>query len=267
MFQVFSVTVVRDTPTIVDVSITWMNTDPVTSAPRRTEDRLQSIVEGQSRGDLIGGPSTLAGLLLKSVYRLRRFDPDDVLKSYVSWWIREGFDTGPVADAVFAPVNSGATSEAAFRAADDALDGKTAGCGPMHRNVVLAIVEFLDDEALECAVRAEAGLTHRHVLAADASVAAVRIARGTARGAEWGDTVATSAAGLSDEIIYAVSSHIVRPNDPSGFAPSVLKAAIHCVEVASSFNGALARSIELAGPDNYVAVLAGASAGARWGVE
>jgi ADP-ribosylglycohydrolase len=55
------------------------------------------------------------------------------------------------------------------------------------------------------------------------------------------------------------------PTSRSGFAPDALRAAVHFVDASSSFDEALERSLEFAGPANYSPVLVGSIAGARWG--
>ena len=55
------------------------------------------------------------------------------------------------------------------------------------------------------------------------------------------------------------------PGNNGGFAPDVLRAALHFVGTSGSFAEALERSLAFAGPANYCPVLVGAIAGARWG--
>ena len=45
----------------------------------------------------------------------------------------------------------------------------------------------------------------------------------------------------------------------------MLRAAVHFVAGAGTFEGALAEALAFAGPANYCPVLVGAMAGARWG--
>src|SRR5207302_561242 len=56
------------------------------------------------------------------------------------------------------------------------------------------------------------------------------------------------------------------PGGNGGFAPDVLRAALHFVGTSASFAEALERSLAFAGPANYCPVLVGAVSGARWGV-
>src|SRR5207302_11111495 len=55
------------------------------------------------------------------------------------------------------------------------------------------------------------------------------------------------------------------PGGNGGFAPDVLRAALHFLGTSGSFAEALERSLAFAGPANYCPVLVGAIGGARWG--
>ena len=55
------------------------------------------------------------------------------------------------------------------------------------------------------------------------------------------------------------------PGNNGGFAPDVLRAALHFVGTSACFAEALERSLAFAGPANYCPVLVGAIGGARWG--
>jgi hypothetical protein len=55
------------------------------------------------------------------------------------------------------------------------------------------------------------------------------------------------------------------PGNNGGYAPDVLRAAIYFVGTSASFEEALERSLDFAGPANYCPVTVGAIGGARWG--
>jgi ADP-ribosylglycohydrolase len=238
---------------------------------KRTRDRQwreQGIVAGHHRGDLIGGPSALAALLLESISERGTFDRLDVLQRYLDWWAADGFDTGPVAAKVFDLAASGLDIRKAADLVDQQLDHMTAGCAPLHRNVVLASVPDADDDLLDQWVREEATLTHRHPLAVDSAVAAARVARALVMGGKWDATIEAVLAGSTDlagEVIKAIENWEKPPVDRSGLSPVVLRAALHFVGTSHSFDACLQRSIKFSGEDNYVPILAGALAGARWG--
>src|SRR5882724_5472111 len=136
-------------------------------------DRVRGVLFGLAAGDRIGGPLRMALRLADSLATRRAFDPDDVLARYLDWWRDGGFDTGPVADDVFALVASGVAVEDAVRRVDAARGGLTAGCNPAHRSPPLALAAFLGDSELPDLARREARLTHRHDLAGDVAAQAV----------------------------------------------------------------------------------------------
>jgi len=55
------------------------------------------------------------------------------------------------------------------------------------------------------------------------------------------------------------------PGNNGGFAPDVLRAALHFVGTSVCLAEALGRSLAFAGAANYCPVLVGAIGGARWG--
>jgi hypothetical protein len=165
----------------------------------------------------------LASLLLESVYSCRGFNVADVLGRYVAWWTREGFDTGLVADGVFKLVAQGVDPKRAVKDLHDHSGEQAAACNPLHRNVVLSSVLFIDDATLETWLRTETRLTHLYPLAADASIAAGRLCRGLARNEEFDRAASRASAGLAEEVIAALTLWEMSPTDRSGYAPSVLR--------------------------------------------
>lgn len=140
--------------------------------------RRHGLVVGQAAGDLIGGPRTLASILLQSVERCCGFDRSDVLQCYLDWWKTDGFDTGPVAAAIFKMAAAGMDIERAAELVHIKEGSMTAGCAPVHRNVVLAASPSVADRELDRCVREETRLTHLSPIAVDTAVAASRLARG-----------------------------------------------------------------------------------------
>jgi ADP-ribosylglycohydrolase len=62
-----------------------------------------------------------------------------------------------------------------------------------------------------------------------------------------------------------LSTGRTRPLSTGGYAPEVLRAAVHFVARHDIFADALGGSLDFAGPANYCPVLVGAMGGARWG--
>lgn len=236
------------------------------NASPASPDRVRGILFGLCAGDQIGGPTRMALELAEYLLTCgRAFRPEELLERCVSWFVREGFDTGPVAERVFTLVARGTPYEQAVLQTHEERRRQTAGCNPAHRAVPLAMSAHLRDEELPALARQEAKLTHWDPLAGDVSAAVVVLCRALVRGEEWEAALRKAARCCS---AWNGSLRSGAPDPPlsrTGFAPEVLRAAVFFVGDSSDPATALTRSFEFAGPANYRPVLVGAIAGARWG--
>jgi ADP-ribosylglycohydrolase len=223
--------------------------------PTTPEDRCRGVLLGLAAGDHIGGPIRMAVRLAESLLACRRFDPADVLARYLAWWREGAFDTGPVSDRALALIASGKPVLEATAQVHRELGGKTAGCNPAHRSSPLAMLASLAADHLPGCAITEAGLTHHDALAGAVAAAVSTLCRSLIRGTAWQDAVRQTGA----------FADLQGPGNNGGFAPDVLRAALHFVGTLSGFSEALARSLAFAGPANYCPVLVGAISGARWG--
>jgi ADP-ribosyl-[dinitrogen reductase] hydrolase len=228
-------------------------------------DRIRGVLLGLAAGDRNGGPIRMAVRLAESLSERRCFDTDDILARYLAWWREGAFDTGPTTATVLSLIEGGMKSIEAVKLAHEKAGGMTAGCNPAHRCAPLAMAHFLsDDELAGCAVR-EARLTHQHPLAGDVAAAVAVLCRALIRGEPWGDALALAKAGRLRQTIQALDGDDSSALSPGGFAPEVLRAAVHFVAHHGSFTDSLDGSLQFAGPANYCPVLVGAVAGASWG--
>lgn len=229
-------------------------------------DRVRGILVGLCAGDQIGGPTRMALELAEYLLTCgRAFRPEELLERYVSWFVREGFDTGPVAGRVFTLVARGTPHAQAVLQTHEERRRQTAGCNPAHRALPLAMSAHLGDEELPALARQEARLTHWDSLAGDVSAAVVVLCRALVRGEAW-EAALREAAGQCGVCNLKLQSGA--PDSPlsrTGFAPEVLRAAVFFAGDSSDPATALTRSFEFAGRANYCPVLVGAIAGARWG--
>ncbi len=219
------------------------------------EDRCGGVLIGLAAGDRIGGPILLALRLAESLVETGRFDPADVLGRYSAWWREGAFDTGPVSARALALVAAGMPVEDATAQVHREFGGMTAGCNPAHRSPPLAMCAAVADEDLAGCALGEARLTHHDPLAGKVAAAANRLCRALVRGDGW------------DVALRHVREFAGQegPGNNGGYAPDVLRAALHFVGTSARFTEALDRSLAFAGPSNYCPVLVGAVAGARWG--
>ncbi|MBL8811701.1 MAG: ADP-ribosylglycohydrolase family protein [Planctomycetaceae bacterium] len=228
-------------------------------------DRIAGMLFGLAAGDKIGGPVRMALRVADSLLACGTFDVRDVGLRYLDWWRDGAFDTGPTAAAVLEMVDAGRSFDDAATVVDQRLGGKTAGCNPAHRSVAIAACSSVSDSDLDEAANAEARLTHKHPLSGDVAAAVVRLCRSLINGLSWQDSLSFAATGRQLETVRALDVTSTAAISADGFAPNVLRAAVHFVNSSESFHSALVRSVEFAGLANYCPVLVGSIAGARWG--
>ena len=226
-------------------------------------ERARGVLLGLLMGDRNGGPIQMALELAASLRRHGRFSLNDVRLRYLTWFLREGTDAGPVSARVFELISLGVDAGDAVAQVHREFGGLTAGCNPAHRAAPLAMCSFIADHHLAATAVQEAKLTHEHRLAGDVSAAAVVLCRALIRGAVWREALEVA----RQPATQAAMSLAIRPMLKSGgFAPDVLRAGIFFVDRHSSFEAALSEALRFAGPANYCPVLVGSIAGARWGV-
>jgi hypothetical protein len=181
------------------------------------------------------GPVRMAVRLAESLVELRRFDPQDILDRYLAWWRDGAFDTGPTTATALSLIDGGMDAAEAVERVHDQAGGMTAGCNPAHRCAPLAMAPFLpDDELAGCALR-EARLTHQHPLAGDVAAAVAVLCRALIRGEPWCGALDVARRGRLPLTIQALDGNNPYPLSPAGYAPEVLRAAIHFVDCHGSF--------------------------------
>jgi len=214
------------------------------------EDRCRGVLIGLAAGDKIGGPIRMAMRLAESLVACGGFNSFDILERYLAWWREGAFDTGPVSHRAFALPAMGMPVQEATAQVHREFGGMTAGCNPAHRSPPLSMLAAIADDDLPACAMTEAGLTHHDRLAGEIAAAVNKLCRALIRGDAWDHALIPQEEG---------------PGNNGGFAPDVLRAALHFVGTSGSFAVALERSLTFAGPANYCPVLVGAIAGARWG--
>jgi len=229
-------------------------------------DRAKGILLGLAAGDRNGGPIRMALRLAESLAAVGKFDPRDIEARYLDWWRKGAFDTGPTAARVFTLVDSGLSFSAAAQQVHVETGEQTAGCNPAHRSAPLAMMSESDTQQLADYAKQDAKLTHHHPLACDVASAVVVICHQLVQGSSWENATESACTGRLPQTVKAIINSEVGSLMNGGFAPDTLAAAIHFVGSSGSFNAALKRSLQFAGPANYCPVLVGSIAGARWGM-
>ncbi len=229
------------------------------------QHRCEGLLLGLAAGDRNGGPIRMAVRLAESLLELGRFDADDIVGRYLKWWKEGAFDTGPVSDLALQFMVEGFSPSEAVSKVHYQCAGQTAGCNPAHRSSPLAMLAPLsDDELPSCAVT-EAHCTHFDPLAGDVAAAVNVLCRALIRRASWESALLRMTSDRMRPTKEAVLAAQEGPGTTGGFAPEVLRAAVHFVGSSSNFTEALERSLSFAGSANYSPVLVGAIGGARWG--
>jgi len=220
------------------------------------EDPCRGVLVGLAAGDRIGGPIRMAVRLAESLLDCGGFNSADILNRYLAWWREGAFDTGPVSGRALALIAAGMPVQEATAQVHREWGGMTAGCNPAHRSPPMSMLATIANEDLNAFSMAEAGLTHYDPLAGEIAAAVNKLCRLLIRGVRWDDALrhCSNFPGQNG------------PGNNGGFAPDVLRAALHFVGLSACFAEALERSLDFAGSANYCPVLVGAIAGARWGV-
>lgn len=206
------------------------------------------------------------------------------------WWRAEGAtDIGiqtaavlkaanpvrPAAAAYTHPVRRGLAARMAAAAAEvhHASGGRSAGNGSLMRTAPVALA-YLDRPADEvvAAARAVSALTHYDPLAADACVLwCVGIRAAILHGTVYGVQDGLGHLPAERQEFWSRALDAAEGNPPghfpnNGYVVSALQAAWSAVIRAADLPDALVRAVRAGGDTDTVAAIAGALAGARWGL-
>lgn len=155
--------------------------------------------------------------------------------------------------------------------AAESIFKRTKGIGicPAHRNTPIAAFPLIDSKnAIIHAAYCEAGLTHYHKLSRMSAAAINIVCRALIIGKTFEEGLEEARKMVSDlpKLLSALGSKKLTEAhlDAGGFAPEVVKAAVHFVQSTNSFQEAIEKSLKFAGPANYCPVLVGAIAGSMY---
>jgi hypothetical protein len=214
------------------------------------------IIDGIAKGDAIGGPTALAEIVTESLIANNGLDTADITSRYLEWWRGGSFDTGATYALVFKLIDEGMEPSGAVKAAHDALGGNSAGCGPAHRNSVIAACSLIQTDNVPDAARAEALITHFDPIAGDAAAVTALLCRCLVEGLSW--EAANEFVAEHHRTNSAFAGIMERGLDPGGFAPDAIRAAFHFMDKENP----LREASVFAGGGNYSPVIVGAFLGA-----
>ena len=218
-------------------------------------EAAESILVGINRGDGIGGPTAIAGILHESLSDCRCLDVDDLARRYLNWWRDGAFDTGPTFSLVFQRADAGLSVEEAVKEVDQLLGGQTAGCGPAQRIAPLAACVTIPTTKIAALARDEAQITHQHPHAGDAAAVVALLCRHLIEGCSW-ESAKRNVSESEPDVWSAANKADL---STGGYALDVVRTAIHFLDGDEP----LAKALEFSGDQNYCPVVVGAIEGAR----
>ncbi len=224
-------------------------------------DRAIGAIFGLAAGDRIGGPTRMAFILGQYLLSQQTFNKHELLEEYLKWWKKRGFDTGPITAKVFSLICSGHQSKEAVKEVHLSSGGRTGGCNPMHRSMVIAAASSVPLEKIEKISRDEASITHYDDLAGKMAALSNLFCRYLILGENL-DSAITKVIGAKKKTFLVSARQELERN---GYALNVFKAALFFLHNYSSFEESLNASIRFAGLPNYAPVIVGGWAGALYG--
>ena len=213
------------------------------------KDYSTLILQGLKNGDQIGGPFELAKIFSKSLIINNGFNEDHLRSSYLSWWKKEAFDTGPTYASVFNKIQNGMDPKLAVERVHEEFGFSTAGCGPAHRATPLAGSTSISTDNLISVARQEAKITHFHNDAGNGSAIVVMLCRYLLEGKSWRKAKFL----LANNKDLQESWHKVNNAklSPDGYIFNVIHSAIHFLDE----NKSLEEAIKFSGKQNYCAII------------
>jgi ADP-ribosyl-[dinitrogen reductase] hydrolase len=215
----------------------------------------ESILNGVSMGDAIGGPAAMSRIVSGSVNRRRYLDVDDLVIRYLEWWKTDAFDTGPTFAMVMSRLKNGASVKSAAKEVHFQRGEDSAGCNPVHRIAPIAACMYIPTSKIAAAAREDARITHYHRHAADAAAVVALLCRHLLEGLDL-DRACELVSNQEPAAWKVINSAKI---GGGGHAPDVVRTALFClggdedpIELATSISG----------EDNYVGPVVGALIGA-----
>lgn len=230
-------------------------------------DRVRGAMLGLAAGDRIGGPIRLALQLAACIEADGGFEANSLFRTYLDWWRADGFDTGPTAQQVFGLADNGVPRGLAVHLVHRRTGGRTAGCSPLHRALPIALSKTIPDADVTRLAQQEAKLTHFDPLAGQVSACYLNMVRDLVYGLPWQVALKQLTQEAPPELQERLLQLHEMPLARGGYAPEVLHSAIYLVQHCANPAEALDQAVKLAGDGNYVPVVVGALAGARWGAQ
>lgn len=240
-------------------------------AIRGTHGRLREMIGGGwlhlAPGE-VTDDTQLTLVIARSIARLGRVDPADIAAGFVDWYRGRPKDVGNTTAASIRHLIDGASWREAGRMTHGGDGGLGAGNGSLMRTAPLALACRRDPASLDRAGREVSAITHASPLATESCVAFDRALVAVLEGVS--DPLVAAAAVEHDEVRAVVSAipGLERPDVRSGgFVLETLQAALWSFARHDDFEETVVEAVNLGGDTDTTGAVAGALAGARYGVD
>ncbi len=221
--------------------------------------------------------TAMARALADSLVARGAFDVDDVAARYVEWLRSDPKDVGNITRLALRAWGKGVTLPAASMGAHRQLGGKSAGNGTIMRCAPIALRYAYDERRMMDSARDEALITHFDPRAWTGSVAACLLIYHLLRDVPPAQAVRSVVERLrrepraAAEVVATLAD--VRPTQradelsTNGYVLDTLRIAVWALLANTSFEDTVAAAVNLGGDADTQGAVAGAFAGAHYGVD
>jgi ADP-ribosylglycohydrolase len=242
---------------------------------------VRLLSNGGTWGTIAGQPtddSELALALVHSLALLGRYDVEAVAQSYAKWYASGPFDIGSTTGAALSAAAAASAGAGAARAAQGAASRSSQSNGGLMRISPLGIFGTrLIPADLAASARADAALTHPHIVCQDSNVVYTSAIAFAIRTGEPPDRVyAHALEALESNAIVASVGRCVReaasgpPADyqgQQGWVLIALQNAFYQLLHAPNLEEGIVNTVQRGGDTDTNGAIAGALLGAVWGLE
>jgi ADP-ribosyl-[dinitrogen reductase] hydrolase len=211
----------------------------------------------------------MALCIAESLTRLGRFDADDIANRFLAWYRSNPRDVGNATRAVLGRMDTGLSWEEAAAETRRRLAPRDAGNGSLMRCAPVALFARQDEELNRSSSASSSRVTHMNPLAVECCVV-YNLVLARLLDDPTLDVLETASAYAESQLIGDALGTIPTMDradiDASGYVLSTFTAACWAVHRADSFEEAVILAVNLGGDADTTGAVAGALAGARWGL-
>lgn len=245
----------------------------MTPAQIRTQFGVHREIIGGGWLNLPAGEVTddtqMARCIARSLVERGRFDPEDIAARFVDWLRSNPPDIGITTRLALQHLDNGVAWDEAGQRAHEALALRSASNGSLMRTHPIALFAAGDAGLNASASRGASRITHAHPRCVDACVAFDAALAALVRDPEVDPLEVALEHAHDPDVVAALRAMPGRdgtPNDAGGSVLATLQSAIWAVRAHDSLEDAVVAAVNLGDDADTTGAVAGALAGARWGV-